>query len=100
MPRAPDASAANYVETTGTLTNTTVSRPASTLRRGIMIGNNSDTVMTVRVGGTASAAAGLPIPAGTTLILSDNAAPPSAAISLFCAGTSKAYTIYEWFWPN
>lgn len=98
--RQADASPANYIETTGTLTNTTVSRPANALRRGIAIGNNSDTAMTVRVGGTASASAGLPIPAGTTLVLSNNIAPPSGAVSVFCAGTSKAYTIYEWFWPN
>lgn len=100
MARYPDHSAANYVETAGTLTNTIVTIAANARRRGLIIGNPSDTVMTVRVGGTASATAGLPVPAGTTLVLSAHVAPPSALVTVFCAGTSKAYTIYEWSWPQ
>lgn len=84
------------VETTGTLTATTVTIAANVNRSGVLIGNNSDTAMTVRCnGGTASAAAGLPIPAATTLHLTPDATG-TGAISVFCAGTSKAYTIYEW----
>ncbi len=85
---------AQYAETSGTLTNTTVSL-AATHRAGLLIGNPSDTVMTVRFGATASATAGIPIPAGTALNLLGRDAP-SQSVSLFCAGTSKAYTIYEW----
>lgn len=85
---------AKFVETTGTLTNTTVSL-AATDRQGLMIGNPSDTVMTARFDGTASATAGVPIPAGTAMLLEGRSAP-DGAVSIFCAGTSKAYTIYEW----
>ena len=85
---------AKYTETAGTLTNTTVALAAKD-RAGLLVGNPSDTVMTVRLGGTASAAAGLPVPAGTTLSLT-GANAPDDAVSVFCAGTTKAYTIYEW----
>lgn len=85
---------AQYFPTEGTLTNTTVSLAAKH-RAGLLIGNPSDTVMTFRVGATASATAGIPIPAGTAVIL-ENRSAPSGSVSLFCAGTSKAYTIYEW----
>lgn len=85
---------ATFVETTGTLTNNTASLAAKH-RNGLIIGNASDTVMTYRIGGTASATAGLPIPAGTTAYLVGRDAPDQA-VSIFCAGTSKAYTAYEW----
>ena len=84
-----------YTETTGTLTNTTVTISANDKRRGLIIGNPSDTVMTFRVGGTASAKEGVPIPAGDSIIL-EGGNTPSGSVSVFCAGTSKAYTIYEW----
>lgn len=87
--------ASTYAETTGTLTNTTVSIPANNNRHGIIIGNLSDTSMVFRVGGTASASAGILIPAESSVILTDQDAP-AGAISLFCAGTSKAYCVYEW----
>jgi hypothetical protein len=87
--RVPD-----YHETQGTLTNTTVDLPAKP-RRGLIVANPSDTVMTVRVGATATATAGIPIQAGDSIILRDGNAPVQS-VSVFCAGTSKAYTIYEW----
>lgn len=95
MSRSPNHAPANFVETQSTLTNTTVTIAANDKRRGLIIGNPSDTVMTFRVGGTASATAGVPIPAGDSVLL---AGPntPSGAVSVFCAGTSKAYCIYEW----
>ena len=85
---------ARFVETSGTLTNTTVSLAAQE-RRGLIVANPSDTVMTVRIGGTASATAGIPLAANESLILRELDAP-SQSVSGFCAGTSKAYTIYEW----
>lgn len=85
-----------YVESAGTLTNNTVSLAANPGRRGLIIGNPSDTVMTFRVGGTASATAGVPLAAGSHLAFMDPRMCPDGAVSLFCAGTSKAYTIYEW----
>lgn len=85
---------ARFVETSGTLTNTTASLSAQE-RRGLMVGNPSDTTMYLRFGGTASATAGLPLSANDTLILTGLDAP-SSTVSLFCAGTSKAYIIYEW----
>lgn len=93
--------AANWKVTSGTLTNTTVTIAANAKRREVIVSNNSDTVMTLDiVGGTASAAVGIAIPAGTAVRLGDAAAgqsstAPAAALSLFCAGTSKAYSVYE-----
>lgn len=84
-----------FTETAGTLTNTTVTIAANPVRRGIIIANPSDTVMTFRVGGVASATAGVPIAAGDSVIMKGGDAP-NGSISVFCAGTSKAYTIYEW----
>lgn len=83
-----------YTETTGTLTNTTVAVAANENRRELIISNNSDTAMTYRPSGTASAAAGIAIAAGTALRFLDGAAPTTAG-TVFCAGTSKAYSIYE-----
>jgi len=83
-------------ETSGALTNTTVSVPINTQRRGLAVGNNSDTAMTIRFNNlVASATAGLPLPAGDTLWLTPEMTG-TGAVSLFCAGTAKAYTIYEW----
>lgn len=95
MARDVDTSPAKFVETASTLTNTTVTVAANPERRGIIIGNPSDTVMTWRVGGTASATAGIPLPAASDVALMGDHCP-AGSISLFCAGTSKAYTIYEW----
>lgn len=94
MPRNPDHSGSVWTETAGTLTNTTVSISANAKRRGLIIGNPSDTVMTFRVGGTATATAGVPVPAGDAVVLTGEMTP-TAAVSVFCAGTSKAYCIYE-----
>jgi FAD/FMN-containing dehydrogenase len=85
-----------FVETASTLTNTTVTIAANPRRKGLVIGNPSDTVMTARIGGSAATAAiGIPVPAGGHLAFMDTVVP-DGAVSLFCAGTSKAYTIYEW----
>lgn len=83
-------------ETVGTLSNGALSIAANGSRKGMIVSNNSDTVMTLRVGGqTATAATGVAIPAGTALALTGNNMVRAAA-SLFCAGSSKAYTVYEW----
>lgn len=85
-------------ETTGSLTNTTVAIAADPCRLGLILSNNSDTVMTYRPSGTATAAIGIAIPAGTQLTLTGDTAKALArgAGTLFCAGTAKTYAIYEW----
>lgn len=83
-----------YTETAGSLTNTVVALAAKQ-RNGLVIGNPSDTVMTFAVGSTATATNGIPIGAGTAITLQGINAP-SQAVSLFCAGTSKAYYCLEW----
>ena len=83
-----------YTETAGTLTNTTVALAAKE-RNVLIIGNPSDTVMTFAVGTTASATNGVPIPAGGSIAFLEPRTAPSAAVSVFCAGTSKAYYILE-----
>jgi hypothetical protein len=96
MARAPDHSPANFIEAASTLTNEAATIFAANAgRRGLVIANPSDTVMTVRIGATASATAGIPVPAGGSLGLYGDHCP-SGLVSLFCAGTSKAYTAYEW----
>lgn len=81
------------IETSGTLTNTTVAIPASNSRDGLVISNNSDTVMLYRPAGAASANVGISIGANSAINL------PKALIrgagTLFCGGTSKAYSYYE-----
>lgn len=94
MPLKNDAVPVNMTEEAGTLTNTTVSVAANPDRRGVIVSNNSDTVMTLRIGGTATAAAGISVAAGDAISFRDYV--PTAALSLFCAGTAKAYTIYTW----
>lgn len=84
-----------WTESLGTLSNSAVDIPARPMRRGLIISNNSDTVMTVRPGGEdATAAAGISIPPSTALRLSEDELTLEA-LSLFCAGSSKAYAIYE-----
>jgi len=83
-----------YVETAGTLTNTTVSLAAKD-RNVLIIGNPSDTVMTFAVGTTATATNGVPIAAGSHIAFTEPRTAPSAAVSVFCAGSSKAYYILE-----
>jgi hypothetical protein len=95
MSQAPDHSPVKFTETAATLTNTTASVVANANRRGVIVSNNSDTVMTLRIGATADANSGIAIPAGTAISM-EGTRTPTASLSLFCAGTSKAYTIYEW----
>lgn len=90
-----DATGVNVTEASGTLTNSAATVTADPKRRGAIISNNSDTVMTLRIGGTATAALGISVPAGTAVSFRDGYIP-TALLSLFCAGTSKAYTIYTW----
>lgn len=52
--------------------------------------NNSDTLMMVRVGGTASATAGIPVYPGDVVSGQEN-----NAISVYCATTGKAFTAWE-----
>lgn len=85
-----------YTETTGTLTNTAATIFSAKQRNGLVIGNPSDTAMTVRFGATASATAGIPLPAGGSIALMSHQEAPDGLVSLFCSGTSKAYTAYEW----
>ena len=88
--------ATGFTETTGTLSNSAATVAANAGRRGLIIGNPSDSVMTYRIGATASATAGVPVPAGGHISFLVPNACPDGAVSLFCAGASKAYTIYEW----
>ena len=92
--------AAAWTETSGTLTNTTVTLAANPNRREVIVSNNSDTVMTLSIGGTATANVGVVVPAGQAIRFGQPTGGggnscPSAALSLFCAGTSKAYTFEE-----
>lgn len=88
--------ATKWTEATASLSNS-----ASTLfaanpgRRGLVIGNPTDTLMTVRFSGAASGTVGIPIPAGTALEYRDPRLVPDGAVSVFCSGTSKAVTAYE-----
>lgn len=84
-----------YTETAGTLSNTTVTLAAKQ-RLGLIVGNPSDTVMTVAFGTTATATNGLTVAAGGSLTLSGRSVAPSLAVSVFCAGAAKAYYILEW----
>lgn len=84
-----------WIEYVGTLTNNTFTLPANPSRRAVIISNNSDAEMTYRVGGgEASADAGVVLETASAIAL-DGDLLPEGAISLFCAGTSKAYTVYE-----
>lgn len=84
-------------ETSGSLTATTVAIPADQGRDGLLISNNSDTAMTYRPLGTATAAIGIAVPAGQAINIGDvlGKAVARGAGTLFCAGTSKAYSFYE-----
>lgn len=85
-----------FTEHAGTLTNNTVALPALPDRRGLVVGNPSDTVMTLRFGASAADAAhGIPVPAGDSIALFGEDCP-GEAFTLFCAGSGKAYTIYVW----
>lgn len=84
-----------FVPQESTLSNSAVAIIADPTRQEIIVSNNSDTVMTLRPHlGTATAALGISIPAGTAI----HRVGPLAACSysLFCAGASKAYSIYSW----
>lgn len=93
---------ATFNATYGTLTNTTVNVLPNPLRNGLIISNPSDTVMTAHISSgapvvAATASIGIPVPAGDSISMTArNGNVPNGAVSLFCAGTSKAYTIYEW----
>lgn len=89
-----------WIETSGSLTNNTATLAANRARREVIVSNNSDTVMTLSIGGTATTAVGISIPAGTAIRLGQSVGShgntvPTAALSLFCAGTAKAYSFYE-----
>lgn len=88
--------ATGFTETTATLSNSASGLVARAGRRGLIIGNPSDTAMIVRFGATATATLGIPLPAGLSLEFRDPRATPDGSVSVFCAGTSKAVTFYEW----
>jgi hypothetical protein len=91
-----DGSPANFTEAADTLTNEAATIfAANPNRRGVIVANPSDTVMTLRIGGTADASTGIVVAAGANIVLTGTDVP-SGALSLFCAGTAKAYTAYEW----
>lgn len=81
----------------GTLSNNAVELSVENRARiGCIVSNNSDTVMTLREGGNpATAGIGVSIPPGSALVLKGDTLTVRA-LSLFCAGASKAYTFYEW----
>lgn len=85
---------AKYVETTAALTDAAATLAAKD-RAGLIIGNASDTVMTVRFGGTATSTVGIPLAAGASMCLLGPSAPDDS-VTIFCGGTSKTYTAYEW----
>lgn len=86
---------AAWSETTATLTNN-ASTLAAKHRNGLVIGNPSDAVMYVRVGATATATAGIPVAAGSSISWVYPNQAPSQDVSIFCAGTSKSFIAYEW----
>lgn len=85
-------------ETTGSLSNGTAAIAEDRNRVGLIIANTSDTVMTYRPLGTATAAIGIVVAAGSNVILKEGEAKAliQNAGTLFCAGASKTYAIYEW----
>ncbi len=84
-----------FVPYESTLSGDADTIPADPTRLELIVSNNSDTVMTLRPQiGAATAALGIAIPAGTAIIRTGPAA--CCAYSLFCAGTSKAYSAYSW----
>jgi hypothetical protein len=86
-----------YIEATGSLTNQAADVFAEMRgRRGLIVSNNSDTSMVCRFGSAATATAGIPLAAGASIEFRDPRACPDAKVSLYCAGTSKAYTAYQW----
>lgn len=79
-------------ESSGSLTANTVAIAADPGRDGLVISNNSDTVMTYRPIGTATAAIGISVPANDTIVVPRALA--RGAGTLFCAGSAKTYTLY------
>lgn len=63
---------------------------ANTSRVEWTIVNNSDTLMMVRIAGTASATAGIPANPGDVIVGKE-----TNAVSVFCATTGKAFTAWE-----
>lgn len=88
--------ASSPIETTAVLTDGILELQEAPARRGVVIGNLSDTQMNVRIGDLdADATNGIPVPPGTALALRDDFCPTDR-ITIFCAGASKAVTAYEW----
>lgn len=91
-----DSAPANFTPVAGSLTaQATTVFTANSKRRGVVVSNNSDTVMTLGVGETGTADVGIAIPAGTAIALKGNHCP-TGLLSLFCAGTAKKYSAYQW----
>jgi hypothetical protein len=96
MAQLADASPAVFTPAAGSLTAAAATIfAANPLRRGVIVSNNSDTVMTLGVGETGTADVGIAIPAGTSIYLAGDHTP-SALLSLFCAGSAKKYSAYQW----
>lgn len=84
------------VEHTGALTNEFDAIDANAYRIGIVVSNNSDTVMTVRIGeDDASANDGIAVPPHTAMVLKGEFCPTDR-LTVFCSGANKSYTAYEW----
>lgn len=83
-----------WIEYSGALSAGAFNLPANPGRRAVVISNNSDAEMTFRVGGEASADIGVALEALRSVVL-DGDLLPEGVVSLFCAGSAKAYTMYE-----
>lgn len=92
--RVVEASADASTDRSGTITlggTAQNAMAANTSRRFWALTNNSDTVMMVRVGGTASATAGVKVNTDD-LVYGEEI----DAISVFCATTGKVFTAWEY----
>lgn len=92
--RVVEASADASTDRSGTITSGGTAQnamAANTSRRFWALANNSDTVMMVRVGGTASATAGVKVNIDDLVYGAE-----IDAISVFCATTGKAFTAWEY----
>lgn len=80
-------------ETTGSLSNSASKIPAMN-RDALIVANNSDTVMILRIGKVATATAGIPIQPNDSIAWEGDSTPQED-VWIFCSGTSKPFTAYE-----
>ncbi len=83
----------NWIEKFGSLSNNSFELAAGR-RRGLIICNNSDTVMKIRLRAKATvSSSGIPLAAGRSIFFTGDETP-QGLVSIFCAGTTKSYSIY------